>query len=82
MHPQEKVGKGHAWRAYSPLYFVHSDIMGSFLDTSLSEAIYVLTFIYYCTIYALVYFLKLKSKVFEHFHIFKAHVEKQLGNMT
>eukprot|EP00253_Pinus_taeda_P004632 PITA_04632 len=78
-HPQEKLDKGHAWRASSPLEVVHSDLMGPFPVLSMSKARYVLSFIDDYTRFTWVYFLKLKSEVFQHLKIFKAHAENQSG---
>ena len=44
-HPQGKFEKGHAWRAYSPLELVHSDITGPFPVLSMRKSRSVLSFI-------------------------------------
>ena len=46
---------------------------------SMSQAKYVLTFIDEFSKFWWVYFLKLKSKFFDHFKVFKALVENQYG---
>ena len=58
---------------------VHSDLMGPFLVLSMSKARYVLSFIDDYTRFTWVYFLKLKSEVFQHLKIFKEHAENQSG---
>ena len=78
-HPQDKFEKRHAWRASSPLELVHSDLMGPFPVLSMSKARYVLSFIDDYMRFTWVYFLKLKSDVFQHLKNFKAHAENQFG---
>lgn len=78
---QENFGNGHGWRASCSLELPHSDLMDPFPYPSIRKARYALTFIDYCTRYTWMYFLKLKSKVFEHINIFKVHEEKYYGNM-
>ena len=58
---------------------VHSDLMGPFPVLSMSKTRYVLSFIDDYTRFTWVYFLKLKSEVFQHLKIFKAHAENQFG---
>jgi hypothetical protein len=43
-HPQEKFDKGKTRRASSPLYMIHSDLMGHFMNPSISKARYMLIF--------------------------------------
>ena len=74
-HPQDKFEKGHAWRASSPLELVRSDLMGLVPILSMRKKRYVLTFIDDYSRFTWVYFLKLKSKVFQHLNIFKVHTK-------
>ena len=64
-----------------PLYnFVHRDLCGPLPVVSFSGYKYFLTFIDDFSRRTLVYFLKLKSEVFNMFLAFKAFVEKQSGH--
>ena len=64
---------------FTPLELIHSDIVGPFPPMSMSQDKYVLTFIDDFSRYCWVYFLKLKSDVFDHFKVFKALIENQSG---
>jgi hypothetical protein len=44
-HPQEKFDKGKTQKASSPLYLIHSDLMGPFLHPSISKSRYMLIFV-------------------------------------
>ncbi|KAH9316607.1 hypothetical protein KI387_025234 [Taxus chinensis] len=77
-HPKKNFDKGKSWRATRPLDLVHSDVSGPFPSPSFTRALYILTFIDEFSRYTWVYFLKLKSEVFEHFQNFKALAEKQV----
>jgi transposase InsO family protein len=63
----------------TPLQLVHSDLCGLLSSPSLSRCKYFLTFIDEFSRCAWVYFLKLKSQVFEKFLVYKALAEKQYG---
>jgi transposase InsO family protein len=76
-NPEQKFDKGQAWRASSPLQLIHSDVMGPFPEPSINKYRYVLTFIDNYSRFTLVYFLTLKSQVFQYFKEFKALVENQ-----
>jgi transposase InsO family protein len=56
---------------------IHNDIMGPFSQPSIRKARYVLTFIDDLSRFTWVFFLKLKSKVFECLIEFKALVENE-----
>jgi transposase InsO family protein len=76
-HPEKKIDKGKAWRESSPLHMIHSDVMGPFPEPSINKYRYVLTFIDDYSRFTWVYFLTLKSQVFQYFKEFKALVENQ-----
>ena len=76
-NPQEKFEKGKAKRASSPLELIHSDLMGPFPHLSINKVRYVLTFLDDFSRYTWVYFIRHKSKVFEHLKDFKALAENQ-----
>jgi transposase InsO family protein len=78
-HPEKKFDKGKAQRASSPLGMIHSDITGPFPQPSISKARYVLTFIDDFSRFTWVFFLKLKSEVFECLIEFKALAENESG---
>jgi hypothetical protein len=78
-HPEKKFDKGKAQRASSPLGWIHSDIMVPFPQPSISKARYVLTFIDDFSRFTWVFFLKLKSEVFECLIEFKALAENESG---
>jgi hypothetical protein len=78
-HLEDKFNIGKAWRESSLLELVHSDITGPFPHQSICKDKYVLTFIDDFSRYTWVYFLKLKSKVFECLKYFKHLVEKKIG---
>jgi hypothetical protein len=62
-HPQEKFDKGKTHRDSSPLYLIHSDLMGPFLDLMISHASRGFSF------------SGKKSEVFQYLKDFKALVE-------
>jgi hypothetical protein len=78
-HPQEKFDKGKTQRASSPLYLIHSDLMGPFSHPTINKERYVLISFDYFSHFTWIYFLKKKSEVFEHLKYFKALVETQSG---
>ena len=62
------------------LDLVHLDLIGPLPTPSYGNSRYFFTFIYYFSRYCWVYFLKLKSEVFETFKVYKALVENECGN--
>ena len=76
---RESFPSGKSIRENSPLEIVHSDLCGPMQTPSLVGSHYMLTFIDDYTRETWVYFLKLKSEVFEKFCHFKALVENQSG---
>ena len=66
-------------RATQPLGLVNSYLIGLLPTPSYGGSRYVLTIDDYSRFYW-VYFLKLKSKVFEQLNIWKALVENQIGH--
>jgi hypothetical protein len=78
-HPQEKFDKGKTQRASSHLDLIHSDLMGPFLHPSINKARYVLIFVDDFSHFTWIFFLRQKSKVFQHLKDFKALVETQSG---
>jgi len=69
--------KHASWYTSTPLQLVHSDLCGPHPVLSFSGYTYFLTFIDDFSRRTWVYFLKLKSEVFNMFFVFKAFVEKQ-----
>ena len=67
------IGKAH--RAVSTLDLIHSDVAGPMPTKSINGCRYFLTFIDDYSRYCWIYFMKLKSEVFETFKSFKAMVE-------
>jgi hypothetical protein len=55
-HPQEKLEKGKAHRASSPLDPIHSDLMGPFPLSSIDKVRYMLTFLDDYSCYSWVFF--------------------------
>jgi hypothetical protein len=78
-HPEQKFEKGKAKRDSSPLGLIHSDIMGPFPHPSITKVQYVLTFIDDFSRFTWVFFLKLKSEVFECLLEFKSLAENECG---
>ena len=79
-HQRDSIDKHAAWHALAPLQLVHSDLCGPLPVASFSGYKYFLNFIDYFSRRTWVYFLKLKSEVFNMFLAFKAFVEKQYGH--
>ena len=71
-HPKQSYEKGKGRRETQPLGLVNSGLIGPFPTPSYGGSRYVLTFIDDYSIFCWVYFLKLKSEVFEHLKIWKA----------
>ena len=77
-HHWDSFDKCASWHASVPLELVHSDLCaGPLPPASFSGFKYFLTFIDEYSIRTWVYFLKLKSEVFNMFLAYKALVEKQ-----
>ncbi|XP_058198441.1 uncharacterized protein LOC131313960 [Rhododendron vialii] len=76
---RNNFGKQVDWRASMPLELVHTDVCGPLKPISNGQNRYFLTFIDDYSRKTWVYFLKLKSEVFEKFKEFKALVEKGSG---
>jgi transposase InsO family protein len=76
-HHRDNFDKRASWHASSHLQLVHSDLCGPLSSPSFSGCKYLLTFIDEFSICTWVYFLKLKSEVFDKFLAYKALVEKQ-----
>jgi hypothetical protein len=79
-HHQDSFDKHASWHASGPLQLVHSDLSGPLSSPSFSGCKYFLTFIDDFSKRIWVYFLKLKSEVFDKFLAYKALVEKQSGH--
>jgi hypothetical protein len=75
-HHQDSFDK----HASTPLQLVHGDLCGPLSSPSFSRFKYFLTFIDEFSRRTWVYFLKLKSKVFDKCWAYKALVEKQFGH--
>ena len=78
-HLEHKYERVNHERTSTPIELIHNDIASTFPHMSMIQAKYVLTFIDEFSRFCWVYFLKLKSEVFDHFKVFKALVENQLG---
>ena len=76
-HHQDSFEKHASWHTSAPLQLVHSDLCGPLPTVAFSGFKYFLTFIYDYSRRTWVYFLKLKSEVFDMFLAYKALVEKQ-----
>ena len=72
--------KRASWHASVPLELVHSDLCGPLPSASFSGFKYFLTFIDDYSRRTWVYFLKLKSEVFNMFLAYKELIEKQFGH--
>ena len=79
-HIEHSYEKGKERRETKPLGLVHSYFIGPLSTPSYGGSRYVLTFIDDYYRFCWVYFLKLKSEVFEQLKIWKALVENQSGN--
>ena len=76
-HHWDSFDKHASWNSSVPLELVHSDLCGPLPFASFSVFKYFLTFIDDYSKRTWVYFLKLKSEVFNMFLAYKALVEKQ-----
>jgi transposase InsO family protein len=79
-HHWDNFYKCASWHASCPLQLVHSDLCGPLSSPSFSGCKYFLTFIDDFSRRTWVYFLKLKSEVFDKFLAYKALVEKKTGH--
>ena len=78
-HVERKYGKEKERRDVQVLDLIHSNIIGPLPKLSSSNSRNVLAFIDDFSRYYWVYFLKLKSEVFETFKVYKALVENECG---
>jgi hypothetical protein len=76
-HHCNSFEKHASWHASTPLRLVHDDFCGPFSSPSFSQCKNLLNFIDDFSRCTWVYFLKLKSEVFDNFLDCKALVEKQ-----
>ena len=76
-HHQDNFYKCAPWHAQTPLQLMHSDLCGPLPVVSFSSFKYFLTFIDDYSKCTWIYFLKLRSEVFDMFLAYKALVEKQ-----
>ena len=79
-HHRDNFDKCASWHTSIPLELVHSYLCGPLLSTSFSDYKYFLTFIDDYSRRTWVYFLKLKSEVFNMFLAYKDLVEKKSGH--
>jgi transposase InsO family protein len=79
-HYRDSFDKHASWHTSGPLQLVHSDLCGPLSSASFFGCNYFLTFIDDFSIRTWVYFLKLKSEVFDNFLAYKALVEKTFGH--
>ena len=79
-HPKRSYEKGKARRATQTLGLVHSYLIGPITTPSYGVLRHVLNFIDDFSRFCWVYFLNLKSEVFETLKIWKALVENKIGN--
>jgi hypothetical protein len=79
-HHRDNFEKRASWHASSPLHLVHSELCGPLSSPYFYGCKYFLNFIDDFSRHTWVYFLKLKSEVFDKFLAYKALVEKQSGH--
>ena len=79
-HHQDSFDKCASWHTSAPLQLVCSDLCDPLPVVSFSGYKYFLNFIDDFSRRTWVYFLKLKSEIFNMFLAFKAFVEKQFGH--
>ena len=79
-HHRDSFDKSASWHASAPLELLHGDLCGPLPVLSFSCYKYFLTFIDDFSRHTWVYFLKLKSEVFNMLLAFKVFVEKQSGH--
>ena len=78
-HAEWKFDKGMARRSIQVLELIHSYLIGTITTRSYGKSRCVITFIYDFSRYCWVYFLKLKSEVYDIFKDFKYYVENVNG---
>jgi hypothetical protein len=78
-HPQEKFDKGKTQKTSSPLDLIHSNLLGPFLYPLINKERYMVIFVNDFSRFTWIFFLRKKSKVFQHLKDFKVLVETQLG---
>lgn len=76
-HHHDNFDKYASWHALTPVYLVNNDLCGPLVSTSLFGFKYFLIFIDNYFRHTWIYFLKLKSKVFNIFLAYRVLVEKQ-----
>ena len=74
-YPEQSYEKGKARRETQTIGLVHSDLIGPLPTLSYGGFRYVITFIDDYSQFYWVYFMKLKSEVFEKLNVWKALVE-------
>jgi hypothetical protein len=79
-HHRDSFDKCAYWHASSPLQLIHSDLSSPLSSPSFCWCKYFLTFIDEFSRRTWVYFLKLKSEIFDKFLAYKVLVEKQFGH--
>ena len=79
-HHRDSFDKCASWHASGPLQLVHSDLCDPLSSPSFFGCKYLLTVIDDFSKRTWVYFLKLKSEVFDKFLAYKALVEKKSGH--
>jgi hypothetical protein len=79
-HHWDNFEKRASWHASGLLQLVHSDLCGPLSSPYFYGCKYFLTIIDEFSRHTWVYFLKLKSEVFDKFLAYKALVEKQFGH--
>ena len=79
-HPDPSYDKWKASRSTQVLGLAHSDLIGPLPTPSYGGSRYVLTFIDDFSRFCWVYFLKLKSEVFETLKVWKPLVKNKCGN--
>ena len=79
-HHRDIFDKCASWHASGPLQLFHGDLCSPLSFPSFSGCTYLLTFIDDFSKRTWVYFLKIKSDVFDKFLAYKALVEKKYGH--
>jgi hypothetical protein len=76
-HLRDNFDRCASWHASSPFLFFHCELCGSLYSPSFSRCKYFLTLIDDFSEQTWVYFLKLKSEVFDNFLAYKALLENK-----
>jgi hypothetical protein len=79
-HHQDSFDKCASWHASTSLHIVRGDFCDPLPSPSFTRYNYLLTFIDEFSKHTWIYFLKIKSEVFDMFLSYKARVKKQFGN--